>query len=197
MFTKNQVVNWGVLFLLLVNIGILGTLGFLFFRRSPALEPAQRFLQDELQLTDTQIQQVEELKELYQGKMKIINEEANELKETIMEEVFRSSPDTGKVDQIADEIGAKQAELERLRFQHFMALKSLFQTEQTEKFQALIRDIFHPPSSPDSERPPESSKPPRQDEPAGHTRPPEHKDSPEHRKPPRPNEPPKEPRPEG
>ena len=90
MFTKNQVINWGVLFLVLVNIGILGTLGILFFRRSPAHEPAQRFLQDELQLTDTQIQQVEELKELYQGKMKIIYEEANELKETIMEEVFRS-----------------------------------------------------------------------------------------------------------
>ena len=73
-FTKNHVINWGILFLVIVNISVLGTLGFLFFRRSPALEPAQRFLQDELQLTETQIQQVEELTTLYQGKMKILDD---------------------------------------------------------------------------------------------------------------------------
>ena len=188
-FTKNRVINWGIVFLVTVNMGVLGTLGVLFFRRSPGPDPAQHFLQEELQLTETQMQKVEELKGLYQGKMKTINDEANELKEAIMEEVFLSSPDTEKVDQLAEEIGAKQAELERLRFQHFLELKSLFQPEQTQKFQAFIRDIFRPPAG--QEIPLEQNRPPRPDEPPDRRRPPDQK------RPPRPDEPPREPRPGG
>ena len=129
--------------------------------------------------------------------MKRINEEANELKEVIMEEVFRSSPDTEKVDHIADEIGAKHAELERLRFQHFLALKSLFEPEEAERFRTLIREIFRPPSPPGAERPPEPNRPPRPDESSGNKRPLERKEPPDNRKPLRPNEPPPKPRPEG
>lgn len=187
-FTKERVMNGGIIFLVIVNVTILGILGKLFLTRPPAPAPAQRFLQDELQLTEAQIQRVEELKRLYQGKMKPLDDDIRALKEAMMEEVFLSSPDTQKVDQLAAAIGARQAELERLRFQHFLALKSLFQREQTEKFRTLIQDIFRPPALPGSERPPNQNRPRRPGEPS------ERKEQPQ---PPRPDEPPGDRRPEG
>jgi Spy/CpxP family protein refolding chaperone len=189
MFTKNRALNWGMVFLVVVNLGVLATLGVLFFRRAPGPEPAQRLLQDELQLTDAQMQQVAELKTLYQGKMQILNEEANQLKEAMLAEVFRASPDAAKVERFAEEIGAKQAALERLRFQHFRDLKALFQPEQTAKFQAFMRDLLRPQAPAGAARLPEQNRPPRPDEPPDRKRPPDQ------RQPPRPDEPSREPRP--
>lgn len=178
-FTKNRVMNGGIILLVIVNIGVLVTLGLPLFRRPPGEKPAQQFLQDELHLTDGQIRQMEDLKTLYQGKMKILDDDIRTLKEAILAEVFRASPDAENVARFAEQIGTKYAELERLRFQHFLALKSLFQPEQAEKFQSLMRDILRPPAPPDAERRPEQNRPPRPGE------------SPDQRKPPRPDEPPR------
>ncbi|MDX2496133.1 MAG: periplasmic heavy metal sensor [Desulfuromusa sp.] len=154
-FTKNRLLNWGVLLLIIVNLGGLGALGWQFLGPSPAPEPAHRFLQEELKLTDVQAQKVDDLRRRYQGKMKIVEDEIGPLKEAIMESVFLSPIDTENVEQLAKEIGEKQAELEYLRFLHVLELKSLFQPEQTEKFQAIIRDVLRPKTSP---RPAEQPK---------------------------------------
>lgn len=195
--TKDRVMNGGIIFLVIVNVTVLGILGTLFFKRPPAPAPAQRYLQDELHLAEAQIQRVEELKRLYQGKMKPLDDDIRTLKEAMLEEVFAAAPDTQKADQLAADIGVRQAELERLRFQHFLALKSLFQPEQTEKFRSLIQDIFRPPAPPESEKPPEPSRPPRPDESPDRKRPPDRREPPEQRKPPRSDEPPGDRRSEG
>ena len=171
-FTKNRVSNWIIILLVIMNLGTLGTILFLHFKqpslpRNGGPDPAQHFLERELHLTEEQAQQFEELRKEHFLQSKAINDEVHQLKSAIMEELFSSSPDSEKVERLAEEIGKKQAELEQLRFQHFLALKSLCQPEQVEKLQALIHEIVRPPAPPGSGRPPEREQPSRPGESPG------------------------------
>ncbi|ACN13693.1 hypothetical protein HRM2_05790 [Desulforapulum autotrophicum HRM2] len=150
-FTKNRLLNWGIVLLIIVNVAGLGIMGWQFFGPSPGAEPAHRFLQEELNLTDIQAQKVDDLRRRYQGKMKIVEDDIADLKKAIMEAAFLSPIDMERVKHLGEVIGDKHTELEYLRFQNVLALKDLFKPEQVEKFQALIRDVFNPrhPPRPD------------------------------------------------
>lgn len=163
-FLKKHVLDGGILFLIIVNVVALGILGWFYLAPAPDFEPPHHFLQNELQLSDVQVQKVDDLRRLYQGKMNILESDIADLKKAMMETAFLSSIDTKKVEQLAEEIGDKHAEREYLRFQHVMDLKDLFQPEQADKFQTIIRDVLRPPRPPHQKQPPGWPKPPRPEE---------------------------------
>ncbi len=168
-FTKQRITGWIIVLLVILNVCSLGATWVLQSRRSARPprsrpDPVRHFLKEELLLTEEQAQQFEELRREHFLQSKAINDEAHQLKKAIMDELFSSSPDAANVEQLAEKIGEKQAELERLRFQHFMAVKSLFQPEQIEKFRTLLGEIFPPPGPLDPGR---SQAPDRQSGPGG------------------------------
>lgn len=159
-FTKQRLSVSIIALLVVLNVTSLGTIWFLQSRQSPPANPkgpgpVKNFLEQELALTQEQAQQFETLRQQHFQESQAINETLHPVKEAIMQEVFAASPDSAKVKTLATELGAKQAELEELRFQHFLALKAVCQPEQLEKFQALFHEFFPPPNPPGEGRPPQ------------------------------------------
>ena len=62
-----------------------------------------------------------------------------------MQELFVDTPDSSRITMLAEEIGAKQAELEKRRFQHLWELKTSCSSEQLVKFQGIFRELFPVP----------------------------------------------------
>ncbi|MCP4402436.1 MAG: periplasmic heavy metal sensor [bacterium] len=175
MFTKQRLNASIIALLIVLNVTSLGTIWFLQSRQSPGTEvqgpgPVRNFLERELDLTQEQAQQFEILRQEHFQESKAISEDIHPLKETIMQEVFAASPDSATVKAFAEEIGAKQAELEELRFQHFLALKSVCRPEQLETFQALFRELFPPQNHPNEGRPPPPGSAPPPGPAPGHDR---------------------------
>ena len=166
-FTKIRVTSWIIGLLVLLNVLTLGVLWFQQFRRPPGMFPppgkqaenSQRFLQRDLNLTEQQAQQFETLRNQYFLKSRTIMQEIHQLRKGITDELFSASPDAQKANKFAEEIGAKQAELERLLFNHFLELKAVCQPEQQKKFQALMRDLLEMMKPPEPPRPPEGVRP--------------------------------------
>lgn len=166
-FSTQRITTWTIVILIILNLSTLAMLWFSRFIRPATPLPGEgsgnvaHFLYQELDLTDDQARQFDELRRQHFQESKVLVEASQQLKRELFEEVFASSPDTEKLQGIAEEIGAKQAELETLRFTHFLELKSLCQPEQSEKFQALFREIYPPQNPPDPGRSPQPAEPPR------------------------------------
>jgi Spy/CpxP family protein refolding chaperone len=184
-FTKIRIRSWLLGFLILLNVVTLGTIWFQQFRRPPVPRPPQdrrsenqqRFLEQELGLTEQQSQQFQTLREQFFLQSNAIMQKVHQLRKTMTDELFSSSPDTQKAHKLAEEIGAKHAEQERLLFHHFLELKAVCQPAQREKFQALMRDLLErmkppePPGPPGEARPGEPSWRPGERDPQAFGRP--------------------------
>ena len=74
----------------------------------------------------------------------------------MMDEIFNDEPDTIKAMQIADLIGKKQTELERITFKHFSDLKELCGKEQLDKLRGLMDEFYrrNPPERHETQPPP-------------------------------------------
>jgi protein CpxP len=166
-FTKIRVTTWIIGLLVLLNVLTLGTIWFQQFRRPPAPPPLQdqrsenqqRFLERELGLTEQQSQQFQTLRKQFFLQSNAIMQAIHQLRKTMTDELFSSSPDTQKAQKLAEEIGAKQAEQERLSFNHFLELKAVCQPAQQEKFQALMRDLLEMMKPPELLGPPGEARP--------------------------------------
>lgn len=169
-FTKIRATSWIIGLLLILNGVTLGALWFQQFRRPPGMFPPpgkpaenmQRFLQQELNLTEAQAQQFETLRNRFFLTSRTLMQEIHLLRKAIAAELFSASPDAQKIAAFAQAIGAKHGELERLQFTHFLELKAVCQPVQQQKFQALMRDLLDMMKPPEPPRPrfPEGNLPP-------------------------------------
>ena len=159
-FVKQRITSWVVLLLVLLNVLSLGIIWYLQFRPVPRLQPPAHFdpvlgfLEKELVLTQEQTELFEALREQHRQATRELVDSVNQLKKALTEEAFTASPDTTKAEQLAETIGAQQAELETLRFNHFLDIQALIEPEQLEKFQAVIHEILPPERVPEPGGPP-------------------------------------------
>jgi protein CpxP len=166
-FTKIRVTTWIIGLLVLLNVLTLGTIWFQQFRRPPMPPPLQdqrsenqqRFLERELGLTEQQSQQFQTLREQFLLQSNAIMQEIHQLRKTMTDELFSTSPDTQKAQKLAEESGAKHAELELLLFHHFLELKAVCQPAQQEKFQTLMRNLLDMMKPPEPPGPPGEARP--------------------------------------
>ncbi|MBA4313519.1 MAG: hypothetical protein C0417_12920 [Chlorobiaceae bacterium] len=150
-FTKNRFTFWTIVILVILNISTISMLWFNQNSRigdSPQLrEPKQdqrtlQFLQKELNLTDEQIHQYDQLRQAHGERTRPLVNDIRYSKKEMMDEIFNDEPDTIKAMQISDLIGKKQTELERITFKHFLDLKELCGKEQLGKLQGLMDEFF-------------------------------------------------------
>jgi Spy/CpxP family protein refolding chaperone len=183
--TKNRLAVISIIILVILNLFTLSALWFQRFGENHKPPPhhfemnkqgnGEEFLENELELTEEQAKQFEELRLKHFEKTKILMDEIHRYKKEITDELFSSTPDTNKVNLLSEEIGKNEAELERLSFSHFMKLKSVCQPEQKEKFERLFHVIFedvkpkgppppgsgnHPPKGPPPKDPHSKGPPP-------------------------------------
>lgn len=178
-FTKKRLVFWGVALLVIMNISALTTIWFQqhrppepsrrleLERREPPPERVNQFLKDELRLTEAQTAQFAEYQNRHFAHVREIREAMRDLKQELFHELSAPAPDTMKVERLAAAIGARQSELEKTTFYHFLGLKRLCTPEQQAKLDALFGELLRmldprpqpppadgPPSRPDERRPP-------------------------------------------
>lgn len=162
-FTKKRLTFWAIVLLVILNVS---TISLLWLNQNtrqggppPPRAPEQdqrtlQFLKKELNLTDTQIHKYDQLRQAHAEKTRVLINNIRQLKKDMIDEIFNDGPDTIKAMQIADLIGKKQTELERITFKHFLDLRELCGKEQLGKLQGLVDEFFRRNPPPGMEAPP-------------------------------------------
>jgi len=152
-FSKNKLSIWIIVVLVLMNLFTLSTIWFKEIR-FPFIPPPPesghrrqglKVLEKELNLTPDQITVFNEIRQRHFDKMKPIQEEVHTLRCDLMDELFKTEPDTVKIKMLAMQIGVKETERERCMFEHFMEMKSACTPEQRSKFQSLMQKVLPQP----------------------------------------------------
>ncbi|MBN2011732.1 periplasmic heavy metal sensor [candidate division KSB1 bacterium] len=148
---KNKLSVWLIALLVILNIATV-SMFWINFNRNPMRQtpfglqpPEQRtlqFLQQELGLTDAQIKLYDQLRQAHAKQTRPLLQNIRQLKRQMMDEIFSSEPDSGKVVEFTRRIGDIQAEIERLTFEHFLDLKKLCGENQVDKLQELLDEFF-------------------------------------------------------
>jgi hypothetical protein len=152
--------------LVIVNFVTLATLWFFYLRR-PRFEPpprnegrgpdVQMFLRRELDLNEDQARKFEELRDAFLSSLPALQEDIQRLRVALMSEMFVAEPDVKKIDTLAAEIGAREADMTKRLFYHFKDLVAVCRPDQKQKFELLMSDLLRmigPPGPPrgDEER---------------------------------------------
>jgi len=170
-FTKKRAAFWIIFLLVVLNISTISML-WLNQNRGPGVPPPRdqarqdqgtlEFLQRELDLTDEQILQYDQLRQTHAEQTRVLINDIQRLKKEMIDGIFYDEPDTMKAMEIADLIGDKETEVEQITFNHFLDLKQLCGTEQVDKLRGLVDEFFRRNQQPGQQEPP---PPHRQDRP--------------------------------
>ncbi len=162
-FTQKRLTFWSIVLLVILNIFTISML-WLNQNRRPGAPPPRgkarqnhrtlQFLQKELDLTDTQIQQYDQIRKAHNEQTRSLIADIQRLKKELMNEVFAEEPDTSKAMRITSLISDKQKEIERVTFLHFLELKELCGKEQADKLRGLIDEFFRRNPPPEGAEPP-------------------------------------------
>jgi hypothetical protein len=96
-------------------------------------------------------------------KTKALHDHIRDLKRELFNELSVSAPDTVKAGRLAEEIGARQRELEKITFYHFLALKRLCVPEQQNKLDRLFDELVRMMDPQRRPPPPDGRTRPRRD----------------------------------
>jgi len=150
LFTTKRFSSWIIVLLIILNIV---TLSIIWFNQTakpgsiPRRPPRQNqksvaLLQKELGLSNEQIERYETLRRNHHQRTQTLVREIPRLKKEMMDEIFKSNPDTLKVREYSRLIGEKQTEIERITFHHLLDLKELCGEGQAAKLQGLLEEFF-------------------------------------------------------
>lgn len=162
-FAKQRYAFWTIVLLVVLNLVAISALWLGRTSRpggpppdGPPGQDRRMFLQKELNFTDDQIHRYDRLRQDHADKARVLLDDIRRLKKEMMDHIYEKEPDSTKAMQIADLIGQKQTELERITFRHFADLKELCGKEQLDKLRELMDEFFrrNPPEGRGSPPPP-------------------------------------------
>ena len=158
-FTKNKASFWVIVLLIGLNILTLGSMWFMHAHRPPPHHPEgemfaprgkhgppggeklNRFLKNELQLSDEQNKRFKELRQQHREKMRQLREELHQLHEAFHNSHTSGTPNKQQLEQKADELTQKERELKQLNIEHFLSMRQLLQPEQRQRFDELFKEM--------------------------------------------------------
>ncbi len=151
-FSKNKISLWIIVILVLLNLFTLSTIWYNQFRtpdRPPRQEVGHRrqglkVLEQKLNLTAEQITVFADIRQRHFEKMEPLQKEIFSCRRELMDELYKTEPDTVRISSLAKRIGEKEILRERYIFEHFMEMKSACTPEQKEKFEILLKQLMAP-----------------------------------------------------
>lgn len=162
-FSKNKIVIWVIAILALLNIFTLSTIWFMQyrgpsrvpFREEPGhMRQGLRILEKELDLSADQIKVFDDIRQRHFEKMKVLQKEIFSLRQEIMDELNRTTPDTEQIRLLTIRIGEQETLKERYILKHFSEMKAACTPQQKEKFNRLLKKLMvHPQDRPDRSAP--------------------------------------------
>ena len=137
--TNNKYTKWIIGALVLLNLILLSVLFFLRPRHGGGGMNPNDFLKKELNLSDDQAVKFKELRKAHFQKSKEEWKAIRDLKNEMLDAVSAESPDTLKANMIADQIGIKEANKEKLLVQHYLELQAECTPEQRQKLERVFK----------------------------------------------------------
>ncbi|GAB4376953.1 MAG: hypothetical protein Kow0042_23920 [Calditrichia bacterium] len=108
----------------------------------------RQLLQEQLSFTDEQIERYLALRQEHRQETRRLDAEIRELKRKMFDRVLEEQAPPAISDSLLNLVLAKQAELEKVTFQHFLDLKNLCGPEQREKLKLLMHEALRPEAPP-------------------------------------------------
>ena len=112
--------------------------------KGPAAEQKhlQRLLQDDLGFDATQANTYSRLRADHRAQSRQLIQEIRQLKKQMFDDVLQDTPQPALSDSLLQLTQEKQAQLERLTYQHLLDLKKLCTPEQQQALRLLMHDLF-------------------------------------------------------
>jgi len=150
MMTKRKLLVGALLLLTIANVAGLLTMGYCRYRHACQMGgPGGRgvadimgqpdFMRRELKLTDEQAAQWTPLREKFQANLARLRPALQAKRAELVQLVAAPEPDRARIDAVAAEIQALQAELQKECIQHLLHEKKILTPEQQRKFLETIR----------------------------------------------------------
>ena len=98
----------------------------------------RRFLQEELNLSEEQFHEFQDINTNYSRDSRKIAFQMREKRYEMMKEIAKKNPNSENLDQIAQDIGSLHYELKKLTINHFTELKDICTEEQ----QKILHEMF-------------------------------------------------------
>ncbi len=160
-FTQRKLLSRAVVILVLLNTCVIC---FVLWKTTngkhePGLFPKAEFrdvsgiLKTELDLNDTQVEQIKQLRADFFEKEKNLTKQIRNERDSMNQEMFNKSTNDELVKLLAKNISDNEYKMEMLRYEQSQQLKAICTTEQLKKFETLvlqIRDYFRPDNQPSS-----------------------------------------------
>jgi Spy/CpxP family protein refolding chaperone len=112
-------------------------------------------LKQELNLNDSQVEQIQQLRSDFFEKEKVLARAIRAKRDSMNLVMFNKQTDEQLLKRLAREVADGEYEMELLRIAQAQQLKSICNPEQLEKFEGLVREIrdyFRPDNRPQNKR---------------------------------------------
>ena len=153
-FSKNKYLFWAVIILIILNIVMIT--GFFLERHHrherpemqfpPMINPegfhSQDFISHELQFNDDQRKLFIQLTTKHFETISKLMDSISQKRKVIFDETFSQTPDSNKLNLLANEIGALHSEIEKSNYDHFSKLKGFCSDDQIAKLKNLMSEII-------------------------------------------------------
>ena len=123
----------------------------LLFPKNESYKDVSRILKEELNLSEQQVAQFDEIRKRNFEKQAILKKIIRDDKDAMNTEMFNIKTDEAKIEMFAIRISDNEYKMEMLRYDQAKELKAVCKPEQLAKFENLvkeIRDYFRPDNQP-------------------------------------------------
>lgn len=147
---QNKLISLTLILLVILNITTVSTLWLRYNINKQVISPSSsknsnqtvKLMQEEINLSTDQADKFNEMHKSFLENTKIYNDELNNLKGEIAEEIFRQKPNDNKVDSLALKIGLLQSKVEVVKYKHFLEFSKICNDEQKKKLQPILKEVF-------------------------------------------------------
>lgn len=146
-FTKNKMLFWCVIILIVLNAVTLTT----FWMKNPLLEPHKSgpaatdgltLMAERLQLSPEQTQQIKRIRDEHFMRTRPIQDDMHKIRLDLLHEIFAPEPDEELIQTWFTELGENQTRFEKNLYRHFQELKDVCTAEQMQELQIMLRDLI-------------------------------------------------------
>ncbi len=142
---KSSTLKFLLMLSLVLNIAILGTAGYLYYKNSPyhlfrtgRKHGRYAFLVKELSLTPDQANTMEEKGRLFHKELDAAKRQMFQKKMALLSLIRSDNPDTEAINQTISSIGDMQESIQRRIVTHILEVKTLLDRDQQKRFFDLI-----------------------------------------------------------
>ena len=142
-FTKNKIMFWCILLLIVVNCVTITSFWLTKSPAGPARQPQQlqdggQLIRERLQLTDEQFARFQQIRDEHFRHVRPIHADMHKTRMDLLNEVFAAEPDQETIDALLLDLGNLQIEFEDSLFTHFEQLKKICNPQQQEELKRMF-----------------------------------------------------------